>query len=450
MAVSSSSAKPIFYLGSFNKSTSLTIPHIAAQNTVSLRFSSEVADQLSGYDPYDDDNIYVLLKITFNGTSVYENSQYGWVTGFSAPTDPDLTIAVGSTDETVTINNYIPLVTDSSGNLSEGNYVVTAEFVYQNSDDDFETTTATVFSTAPFQFTTKEPALSYYYTLGNNATLSVTDSQSYVLSGTTATRDVEFVLYPPENRTSITSTVDNIQTASYSSFYSGGNEIRYTILIEYEFTNYIASSVEQKYLSFTVYNVDQCSLFECLENQYQIWRSASCDTQNAANAKAALEEATVLSQLIFNGLGCNSSELSSLIDRFKAVLDCDCDDCLSATPTLIGGSSVTPSSDIQTVEVTESTTTINLALGSTVYVNMNISGGGISELTATGIVENGNYRLIIYDESADPQTATFDSDVFEDNNGSVLAVTPSSTYYTILDFFAVSSSKLVLVSRNDS
>jgi hypothetical protein len=445
MAVSSSSAKAKFFVGSFDYTTTLTLPPVAAEDTYSLEFSTTVSDQLDNYDFTVDPDLYILLSVTFEGETIYENAQYGWSSSSSAPTNPDLTITVQQVPtfvETVAINNYKAMVTDSSGTLSSGTYIVSAEVVYSNPDSDYVTDGATAFPTAEFSFEVKEPTISYWYD-PSTPKLEITDGTSYTLDGTLADRDTEFVYYPPENNASVTNTFDDIQKVVYTSPWVGGNEIRYTIFLTYTLSTHIIVNAQRDSEAWTLYDVDKCEIFECLNNQYTVWKNSTCNTRSAAQSWETLQQATSLAVQILNGLGCNSDELSALIEEFNTLLDCDCD-CLDDTPRQLGSSSTVTETNRQSVTADTSDTAIDLSAGSTITVTVSTN----TTLDISNIEQYNNYRFIFIAD-AGSETVSFPSADFEDEAGTISDLTLDSGGTLIMDFYSSSASILSLVSRND-
>lgn len=446
MAVSASSAKPKFFVGAFNYTTGLSIPVTDAINSYTLEFTTTISNQLDNYDATGDPNIYVLFSVTLDGETIYENSQYGWTSSGTAPTDPDATIfvqQVPSFEETVTINNYNPMITDSGGGLSFGTYVISAEVVYINSDEDYITDGATAFTPAEFDFTPKEADITYYYdTLVPK--LNVTDETNYTFSGELPSRDTEFVLYPPENRTAQTNTLNDIQSVNYSTFYSGGNEVRYTILMEYDLTDQVIVNVQQDYKSFTIYRVDRCKLYDCLNEQYNLWVSSTCSGSLRQQRQDNYNKANGLALQILTGQSCNKESLTELIEAFNALCDCDCD-CLDETPTLIQPSTAITGGNIQVVTTSTSGTEIDLAEGRVVYVNVTND----TEISVTNIELYKEYRFIFSSTSGD-DLVTFATDDFQDDSGAVQGANLSSDGDLIMDFYADQTNILTLVSRSDT
>jgi hypothetical protein len=443
MSVTSTSAKIKFTIGSFDYDTTLVLPATTEENKLTLEFEELVTSQLTGWGDIPRD-VYVLLDVKFEGEDWYKNPQYDSPSTTLVPTDPDITIvpdANPATVETVTINNLVPMVTDISGDISIGTYIVNAKFVYWANDTAFGSS-VTAF-TADLSWESKEPTLSEWYDT-QTPKLQITDGQSYVIDGVTADRDTEFVLSPPQNRAEVVNTFDNIQKVSYTSFWTGGNEMTYTILLTYTFTTYIIENVQQDYSAFTVYNIDNCKIFNCLKDQYDIWQAATCGTKNEVVAKDMLYKATSIALQITQGLGCNSDELSALIEDFNTLVDCDCG-CLDETPTQLGSTSTVTATNRQTVTADTATTTIDLSAGSNVTINVSAT----TELDITNIEQFTNYRLIFV-ASAGGEVISFPSADFEDDNGVVGDITLDVRGVLILDFYAYLSTKLTLVSRSDA
>jgi hypothetical protein len=441
MSVTSASAKIKLFIGSFDYDSTLSLPATTQENKLTLEFEELISNQLTGWGDTPI-NVYVLLKVLFEGTEVYKNTQYDSPSTTLVPTDPDITIvpdANPSTAETATVNNFVSMVTDTAGNISSGTYTVNAKFVYWANDTAFGSS-VTAF-TADFSFTEKKPTITNWYDT-QTPKLNVTDNQSYILGGITADRDTEFVLSPPQNGAEITNTYDNIQTVNYSAPWVGGNEVTYTVLLTYTFTDYIVVNAQQSYKSFTVYFVDNCTIYKCLNTQYDIWVSSTCNTRVAQNAWETLMQATTLAVQIINGLGCNDDQLSALINEFNTILDCDCD-CLDDTPRQLGSASTVTPTNRQTVTANTATTTIDLSAGSTMDITVSIN----TTLDIINIQQYNNYRFIfIADGGGD--TVTFPGADFETNSGSLIDRTPSTGGTLVMDFYAVTATKLTLVSDN--
>ena len=439
MSVTSASAKIKLFIGSFDYDSTLSLPATTQENKLTLEFEELISNQLTGWGDIPI-NVYVLLEVLFEGTEVYKNTQYDSPSTTLVPTDPDITIvpdANPATAEAATVNNFVSMVTDTAGNISSGTYTVNAKFVYWANDTAFGSS-VTAF-TADFSFTEKKPTITNWYDT-QTPKLNVTDNQSYILGGITADRDTEFVLSPPQNGAEITNTYDNIQTVNYSAPWVGGNEVTYTVLLTYTFTDYIVVNAQQSYKSFTVYFVDNCTIYKCLNTQYDIWVSSTCNTRVAQNAWETLMQATTLAVQIINGLGCNDDQLSALINEFNTILDCDCD-CLDDTPRQLGSASTVTPTNRQTVTADTATTTIDLSAGSTMDITVSIN----TTLDIINIQQYNNYRFIfIADGGGD--TVTFPGADFEKNSGSLIDRTPSTGGTLVMDFYAVTATKLTLVS----
>lgn len=447
MSVTSSSAKIKYFVGDFDLDTSLTIPSSSQNDTLTLQFEELISPQLSvwGAPPRE---IYALLKVTFEGTEIYKNSGYDTISTSLPPTDPDITITPDgssgpATEEVVTVQNYIPLAKDSSGVVQNGLYSIEAKFVYWALDTNYASEIGTF--TANFSFLEKQPSVTTWYD-PQTPILRASDSQSYILNSITADRDIEFSLKPPLGNAAVVNTFDNIQSVSYSTFWTGGNELTYTALLTYEYSSYIIVNAQQKYSAFTIYDIDNCKIFNCLNEQYDLWKSSACGGKSEQLAKDALYEATAIAFQITQGLGCNSDELSSLIEDFNELVQCDCG-CFDSSPRQLGSASTVLDDNIQNVSATTATTVVDLSEGSTVFMTLS-TGGGTTEIQATNIVANTNYRIILT-RGFSTQSATFDSDTFQDADGTPAQADTSGDFKVILDFFATDSSTLTLVSRND-
>lgn len=449
MPVTSTTAKVLFNLGDFDYTTSLTLPPTSASNTVSLRFNELVSDQLSGWGSNLPYTIFGLLRVSFEGEVIYTNADYETPSEDDPPATPDITITPDdspATVETVVIDNYVDLVTGSDGTLSDGDYLVEIKFVYKVSPTLWETEDATSF-TATFSYTRQEPITSFWYDQ-DLPKLTYLDSQDYTQSGTEATTDTEFVLSPPQNRTEVTNTFEDTQTVSYTSFWTGGNEMTYTILVDYEYTDYVTVAAEQTYTPFTIYYLDWCSTYDCLNTLYDLAIGASCGTKQKSVYEDRLAKATSLIQQIKLGLGCGKDTLSGLIEELNEVLDCDCA-CLDSVPRQLNAGNIVANDQVQTVETSATETEIDLSDGSTVFVEIDVSGD-TTEIQASSIEEYGNYTLILKNDSENPtQTATFETGVFLDPDGDLADVVIGS-YPIVVKLFAQDATTLILTSRSDA
>lgn len=442
MSVTSNSAKIKFTVGDFDLDTSLTLPANNEKNKLTLEYEELLSTQLAslgwGDTPLE---IYTLLKVSFEGEEIYKNAQYDSPSTSVPPTNPDITTTPNlpqfPTSEVSVVNNRVSMVTDVSGYPSSGTYTVEAKFVFWASDSVYSSSVTTF--TSDFDWDNKEPILSEWYDQGTPK-LQITDGQSYVLNGVTADRDTEFVLSPPQNRAEVTNTFDNVQKVTYTNFWTGGNEITYTILLTYTFDDHIIVNAQQAYESFTIYYVDNCTIYNCLKDQYDLWKNATCGTKVEAIAKETLYEATSIALQITQGLGCNSDELSSLVEDFNELLDCDCG-CLDSTPRQLGSGSTVTASERQEVTADTADTDIDLSEGSTIQVTVSAS----TTLDITNIEQYTNYRFIFIADGGG-NTVTFPSADFEGSAGALLDKSPSTSGTLIMDFYAATATKLTLVS----
>ncbi len=444
MAVTSSSAKVKFFVGDFNLSTeSLVLPASSQNNTLTLEIEELISPQLSGWGdtPLD---IFALLSVDFEGENAYKNAEFDSPSTVSPPSNPEITItpnANPATTESVVINTYVPLVTGDDGKIVSGNYTITAKFVYWAFDTAYGFEEGTF--TTDFQFTENTPSVTTPYNPGTPK-LTITDGQTYQINGTTADRDTEFVLYPPENLTPIVNTFDNIQKVSYNSFFTGGNELKYTILLTYTFTDQIIVNAQQVYRPFTIFYVDECSIYSCLNNQYQILENTTCGAGDRVAAQETYWTATGIGFQIINGLGCAEDDLSGLIEGFNKLLDCDCN-CLDSTPRQIGATSVIPVAERQSVTTDGALLTVDLSLGSTVSVNVleNIT------IAVSNIEQFNNYRFLFTTTSTDKQV-TFSFSQFRGGTGPIIASkTVTADEILLTDFYSELQTELTLVSSND-
>lgn len=439
MAVSTDSAIIKFWVGDFNQDTTLTLPAQTLSNKLALEIDEIVSSQLTGWGDVPLD-IYVLYKVTFNSVVIYENDDFESPSTVAPPSDPDITIAPDAspaTSETITVNNYPSIETNTAGTPTSGNYSVQAKFVYWAFDTSYGSETTTF--TADFTWEEKEPILTEWYDT-TSPRLDITDNQSYIIGGVTADRDIEFNLKPPLDNAEIISIFDNVQKATYTAPWVGGNEVMYTILLTYDFTDHEIINVQQKYDSFTIYFIDNCVIYNCLKDQYDIYKAATCGSKSAAIAKDTLFEATAIALQITQGLGCNSDELSQLIDDFNELLDCECG-CVDETPRQLGSTSTVPEVERQSITIDSATTEVDLSEGSTVTFAANAT----TELDVSNIEQYNVYRFIFVPNIGGGQEITFPA---ADFNG-LTTETLVDQEILILTFYATSATELTLQSRND-
>ena len=443
MAVSTDSAKIKFWVGDFNQDTTLTLPAQTLSNKLALEFDELVSSQLTNWGDVPLD-IYVLYKVTFNSVVIYENDDFESPSTVAPPSNPDITIvpdANPATTETITVNNYPSIETNTAGTPSSGNYSVQAKFVYWAADTAYGNETTTF--TADFTWEEKEPVLTQWYDT-TSPRLDITDNQSYIIGGVTADRDIEFNLKPPLDNAEIISIFDNVQKATYTAPWVGGNEVVYTVLLTYDFTDHEIINAQQKYDSFTIYFIDNCVIYNCLKDQYDVWKAATCGSKSAVIAKDTLFEATAIALQITQGLGCNSDELSQLIDDFNELLDCDCG-CVDETPRQLGSTSLVPEVERQSIIVDSATTQIDLSEGSTIEIDVQQS----TFLSLVNIEQYTDYRIVLTPSSGG-EVISFSPAGFEDDNGIIGNTTLESGGSLIMDFYTYSPTILTLVSRSDA
>lgn len=442
MAVTSSSAKVKFYVGDFDVTTTIAdFPAATQNNTLSLEFEEFISPQLADWGTPLSLLIYVLFSVDYEGQNIYVNPQFNSFSPTIAPTDPDILItpnADPATSERSDENNFIPLITGTDGELSTGEYTVTARFVYRSNATGNFSSEDGVF-TANFSFEEKTPILSNPY---NPATpfLTLKDSQSYLIGGVQADRDTEFVLYPPQDGTPVTNLFDNIQQVTYTNFFTGGNNYTYTNLLTYDLSDKVIVNAQQKDGSDTIYDVDSCSLFTCLNNQYELTQSANCGNKVKEQAESALIDATVIAYQITEGLGCANQDLSGLITDFNNTLNCNCN-CLNSTPRELGSNAIVTSDERLSVTADSATTDINLAGVSTIAVDVQAT----TTLNITNIEQFKNYRFV-FTTGVGGFGVTFPVSEFEGSAGALLDRFPSTSGTLILDFYSSSATILTLVS----
>jgi len=257
MPVTSSTARVEFFIGKFDTETSLTLPSVD-DNSMSLRFNPaiSVSAQLAFFN---NTLIYALHRVTFNGTQIYQNPQYG-ASLLAIPTNPDMVITQG-VPETVATNNYIPMVLDSTGKLANGTYVFETQFFYLSSASPTYAIELGTFTSA-YSFNQVAPSLFQKYNTGSIPFLTTGDQADYDTQSVVPTWQTEIILYPPKNKTLITTILTNSSSTKVTSFFTGGNEMNLVSYFQYNlatsYINYVASA----YDSFTIYNIDNCSIFE--------------------------------------------------------------------------------------------------------------------------------------------------------------------------------------------
>lgn len=443
MAISTSTAKILFNVGSFDVDTSILLPSTGDKNKFYLEFVEPLAPQLTDWDS-EFFFITAVMKVSFEGEEIYKNAEYDTI---AAPAvNPDLMVYVDVNPQEVTTYKKIRLITDSTGYPASGKYIIDTKFVYFTNGAEYVVEEVTF--EADFDWEEKTPQIDYWYDT-TSPKLQVTDNQEYVVDGVSANYKSEFILYPPKNKAEVVRTYDNIQKTTYNTFWTGGNELAYTIFLTYNYGTYIVKTVKQKYIPITIYYVDNCYIYEKLKGQYDLWKSTTCGTKGNVTAQNVLFEATSIAFQILNGLGCNSSELSQLIDDFNELLDCDCG-CTDSEPRLLTTSASGIETNIQTVNTFDPTTIVDLKEGNIIYMNVDV-GGNTTYLEVDNIVENTNYRFILNNNSQEPtMTVEFDYNTFFDANGAMNNAPIPNGSLIIIDFFATDEDTLYLVSRNDA
>jgi hypothetical protein len=333
MAVTTSAMTLNYNVGQFNQVTGISIPDSSLSDNISFLKNIIVSDELGQFDPVGGDNatIYLLCRVLFNNVEVYKHPQYDtdWTDVFigdPAPTGANATIAVTDFSttpvEVLTQGTLIPIQKNSAGEVTNGNYTIYIKYVYPFSAGDSWNEESVTYN-IQFAFTELEPQLTYWYDT-SIPILSVTDGQSYINGSNQAERATEFELTFPLNYGSETDELENIQTITYDTFYTQANELVYTILLTYEYTTWNVINVQQQYQTLNVIYVDRCVIYDCLKTLYDQWVAQSCSTAANNRIYNKLQQANILANLIINGLGCNSEDLSGLIVQFNAIANCDC------------------------------------------------------------------------------------------------------------------------------
>lgn len=449
MALTTATAKPVFNIGSFNVDTGLDIPAITLSNKITFEFSELVSEATPSpsFDPSGTTgNIFVLFSIDYNGTQIYENAQFSAVSG-AGLTDPDITIAVsgwGTTPvEAVTINNPIQMVTGLDAQPSSGNYSISLRYFWQYDAGGEWAVNQVDYPTVSYSYTPQTPTLGNWYDTGIPE-LRLMDETVYQFNGTTPSRESEFILYPPQNKATITTETTDIQEVTYSSFWTGGNEFQYTILVTYDLSDKKIVNVQQKYKDFTIYNISRCDIFNCLNNLYERYVAAPCGTKQKIVTQENLIEANNLALQILSGSGCGEDEYSEILAEFNALCDSSCG-CGTGEPVQINAANVVAQTEIQSVTATTATTEIDLSAGSTVTITVSAD----TTLDISNIEQYSNYRFIFIADSGN-EVVSFPSADFEDDNGDMADITLNQGGILILDFYAQVTNKLTLVSRSDA
>ena len=335
MAVTTSSIALTYNVGAFGQTTDIIIPDTSLSDKISLTKEAIISSELLQFDPVggDDGTIYLLCKILFNNVEVYIHPQYElfWSsilfsenTPTNANADIDVTFFSVDPQEVFTQNTFFPIQKNpSTGEVINGNYTIYIKYVYPLAVGSVWRQEIVTYSNVQFAFNELEPQLTYWYDT-SIPILSVTDGQSYINGSTQAERTVEFDLTFPLNYGSETDELDNIQTITYDSFYTQANELVYTILIDYQYSTHNVLNVQQQYLTLNVIYVDRCVIYDCLKTLYDQWVAQSCSVAANNRIYQQLQQANILANLIINGLGCNSEDLSGLIVQFNALASCDC------------------------------------------------------------------------------------------------------------------------------
>ena len=441
MPITSSTARIEFFIGDFDTETSLTLPG-ADNNSMSLKFNPALP--VSGQIPFIPATlIYALHRVTFNGTQIYQNPQYG-VSMVAIPTNPDMVITQGVPNETVVTNNYIPMIPDSTGKLASGNYVFETRFFYvvlAAPPFAFELGTFT----SAYSFEQVVPSLFQKYNTGSVPFLTTGDQADYDTESVVPTWQTEIILYPPKNKTAIITTLTNSSSAKVTSFFTGGNEMNLVSYFQYSLPSSYINYVVSAYDSFTIYNIDNCSIFECIQSLYDAWSTSECATKKAAVTLQDLIKGTSLAQQLITGQFCGNEDLNAILQEFNAICDCECD-CLSEAVVQIGGTTTVPQADIQLVNATTASTTIDLSLGSTVYISL-ATAGGTTEISVTNITADTEYRFVFI-RGFGTQAATFNAAQFEQSDGALDGFTAPNNY-VIMTFYTRLITRLTLQSKNN-
>lgn len=347
MAITTSSAKIQFNVGSFDYQTGLDLPSVSKENTLVFKPVGFLSDSLGDFHPPTTTNgiVDVLFRVIFAGNEIYKHPQFD--TNFqgtpfgSRPSSPDFSVDVewsfnnptGAVDETVTQDFILPLPQAPDGTPAKGTYQVTAKYVYSKDEwagkEDLAEQTVTYqinFDTQP-----KTPNVSFWYDT-QIPILKIEDNTVYQAQSSTVSTDTEFTLYPPLSGVPITQ-VESVPFTSFGSgdVWVGSNELEYTILVTVNSGIWEVVYADQVYAPILIYKISRCSIYSCIRSFYNKWRSCPCGTKQSIILDRQATEINLLAQMLTLGLGCEKEDYSKLIERFNALTGSQCA-CLDVTP----------------------------------------------------------------------------------------------------------------------
>ena len=326
MAITSSSATIQFNVGGFDLSTSLPVPPANYQDTITPKFTPFLVDESGGSE------VKVLYDVKFEGVRIYKHPQFD--SPISSVIDPDVLLEEGSSSDDITINKLIGLVKGSSGATSSGKYLITLKYIFGESPSLQSSTFTYSINFVP---SVSEPKLTFWYDT-QVPNLNITDKANYSVGDADVSVETEFILYPPLNEAPV-ETIKTDQVINYSEFFTGANELEYTILVTQGFGSYEIIYAGNKYKPLLIYDIDRCKVFDCLKSLYEQWRGCPCGTKRKSILDEKIQEATTLAQMIVYGLGCSDKNLTDLVKRFNDVIGSDCG-CLSIDPRFVDSASV--------------------------------------------------------------------------------------------------------------
>ena len=417
MAITSSSATIQFNVGGFDLQTSLNIPPSSYEDKITPRFNEFITDELNS--PI----VFVMYKQEFEGNLIYQHPQFDAdLSQLAVITNPDIRLDEGSASDDVTLNKLLSIVKDSSGEIVNGQYVITMRYVYILAQF---LTPVTVTYTIDFKAPEVGPKPTSWYDT-QVPTLTIEDKANYFFSGVSPSIETEFKLFPPMSGTPQITTGMS-QSVTYGSFWAGQNELKYTIFLTYGFTTHEVLLALQAYDVVPVVNTDKKSVYGCLKSLYDQWKGCPCGTKRYEIIEAKIKEATVLAQLIISGSGCGLDTLSKIVERFNQVTGCEC-----AKPTLkprfIAASLIAEKSEIQNITATTATTVINLSVGNKVYITLNTD----TEIVVTNMAAKEKYTFVFV--SPDGFKATF-SETFVWNGGFELEADPFENPFGVAAYY---------------
>jgi hypothetical protein len=437
MAVSASTLRPIFNVGSFSQTTGLTLPSTSLSNKISFDLPLPIYPQIPDVEYFStlpaDPSVSVLAKVLFNGQPWYENAQYASPPE-AVPTAPEFEIFVWGVEDPPENQTFettvpIPLALNSSGVPQNGRYDISLIYVYQDDNLDWFADEVT-YAPINFVYEAKTPELTYSYDSSpSNPFLTLGDSTNYQINGVTASTESEYILYPPKSGTPITTVVENSNSLTFNSFKTGGNEFKLTTLLTYEFTLFDLVTVVQDYEAFTVYLINNCAIYDCLNTLYNKYKNTTCSTKAEIITQRNLVEANALAMKLLTGQGCDKS-LSDTLNQFNLLCGCDCD-CLDDTVRVIQRSIAVEDSQFQIITASGTNTTIDLREGRNVRVITAINTEIF--INPLSIVDFETYSIQITASAGTP-TVTWDSDTVGWSGGVPVDSEPTVGSYDMYTF----------------